>query len=193
MALGVAGAHADRGPLLEATSAECISGPKTVSNESGSDRRRRGAPSGQASRSSRPGDLGGPVVGRPASSLGLDAAPPASVGHGLLGVVAGERGRGGGGLVGLVRVGRLVVGEERVELGLGSARRRLAVADARDRRGEGEAGGLVGRPDAALLEERVVLGCRLPRSPRRRAPRGPPGDPAPCGRRRWPARPSRPG
>ena len=31
--LGLAGAHADRGPLLEATSAECISGPKTVSNE----------------------------------------------------------------------------------------------------------------------------------------------------------------
>src|SRR4029079_536980 len=31
--LGLAGAHAGRGPLLEATSAECISGPKTVSNE----------------------------------------------------------------------------------------------------------------------------------------------------------------
>src|SRR5215510_9523291 len=30
--LGPVDAHADRGPLLEATSAECISGPKIVSN-----------------------------------------------------------------------------------------------------------------------------------------------------------------
>src|SRR6185436_13046136 len=32
--LGPVRAHADRGPLLEATSAECISGPKNVSNRS---------------------------------------------------------------------------------------------------------------------------------------------------------------
>ena len=142
----------------EATKAECISGPKSVSNAQPG--RPDGSPTGP--RSTPRTGLGGRPLRRSATR---------AVGVGLVVLVGAVLGRRGTGW-------------------LAVARRRAAG----DRRRQGEPGRLVvGGAGLAVLEERVVLGCRGPRAPRRRGPRGPPGARAPCGPRRSPAHPSRPG
>ena len=146
LSTGPADAHVDRGPS-RGHERGVYQRPESVSNGFG--RLARG-PS-----AARSGAIVARRLGRLGTTPGGSSRPGARAGLGaLLFGLCGD-----GLVVGLARrhpIARLVVGEERVELAAPPTRPAIVAARARP------AASSAGR--SALLEERVVLGCRCPRS-----------------------------